>query len=60
VSSVILGARTEAQLIDNLGAAGWNLSPEQVARLDETSHLPRIYPYSHQRYFPQLSDAVVL
>lgn len=60
VSSVILGARTEAQLIDNLGAAGWNLSPEQVARLDEISHLPRIYPYSHQRYFPQLSDAVVL
>src|SRR5690606_2216340 len=39
VSSVILGARTEAQLIDNLGAAGWNLSPEQVARLDEISHL---------------------
>lgn len=60
VSSVILGARTEAQLLDNLGALGWNLDADQVARLDRVSHRSRIYPYSHQRFFPQLSDAVVL
>lgn len=60
VSGVILGARTEAQLIDNLGAAGWQLSPDQIARLDKVSHQRRIYPYSHQRFFSHLSDAVVL
>lgn len=60
VSGVIIGARSEDQLIDNLGAASWQLNPEQLARLDKVSHRPRIYPYSHQRYFPKLSDAAVL
>jgi len=49
VSSVIVGARTEAQLRDNLGAVGWSLTPEQVRRLDEASARPPIYPYWHQR-----------
>jgi aryl-alcohol dehydrogenase-like predicted oxidoreductase len=48
VVNVILGARNEEQLKDNLGAVGWNLSPEQVARLDDASAVPRIYPYWHQ------------
>lgn len=60
VSGVIIGARSEDQLIDNLGAASWQLNPEQLARLDKVSHRPRIYPYSHQRYFPELSDAAAL
>jgi len=51
VSSVIIGARDEQQLRDNLGAAGWNLSPEQVARLDEASTMTPAYPYWHQRGF---------
>jgi aryl-alcohol dehydrogenase-like predicted oxidoreductase len=51
VASVIIGARNEEQLLDNLGATGWNLSPEQVARLDEVTETDTIYPYWHQRGF---------
>lgn len=45
VSSVILGARTMAQLDDNLGAAALDLTPEEVAALDAASVLPELYPY---------------
>lgn len=48
VSSVILGARNEEQLIENLGSTGWNLTKEQVRYLDEASSTPPIYPYWHQ------------
>jgi len=51
VTSVIFGARNEEQLRANLGAVGWNLSAEQVARLDAASVIPPIYPYWHQRGF---------
>lgn len=51
VSSVIIGARTEEQLRENLGAAGWNLTAEQVARLDEVSEQYPTYPYWHQSGF---------
>ena len=49
VSSVVIGARTEAQLRENLGAAGWTLDAEHVRRLDEVSDRRPIYPYWHQR-----------
>ncbi|MBL8691584.1 MAG: aldo/keto reductase [Rhodospirillaceae bacterium] len=49
ISSVVIGARNEAQLKDNLGAADFTLSPEQVKRLDEVSERPIAYPYWHQR-----------
>ncbi|MGY4401341.1 aldo/keto reductase [Bradyrhizobium sp. USDA 3315] len=45
VSSVIIGARDEAQLRDNLGAVGWWLSPDQIARLDRASAVMPAYPY---------------
>jgi aryl-alcohol dehydrogenase-like predicted oxidoreductase len=48
VSSIVFGARTEEQLRQNLGAVGWNLTAEQVARLDAASQKERIYPYWHQ------------
>ncbi|MCS6777467.1 MAG: aldo/keto reductase [Chloroherpetonaceae bacterium] len=48
VSTVIIGARNEQQLRENLGAVGWNLTPEQVARLDAASARPPAYPYWHQ------------
>jgi aryl-alcohol dehydrogenase-like predicted oxidoreductase len=48
VSSVIIGARDEEQLRQNLGAFGWNLTPEQVAKLDVASKRPAAYPYWHQ------------
>jgi aryl-alcohol dehydrogenase-like predicted oxidoreductase len=48
VASVIVGARNEEQLRQNLGAVGWNLSAEQVATLDRASATPKPYPYWHQ------------
>ncbi|MGH7922245.1 MAG: aldo/keto reductase [Candidatus Dormibacteraceae bacterium] len=48
VSSVIVGARTLAQLEDNLLAAGWELTPEEVRRLDRVSARPLPYPFWHQ------------
>ncbi|HEV8692851.1 MAG TPA: aldo/keto reductase [Lysobacter sp.] len=45
VSTVLIGARNEAQLRDNLGAVGWSLSPEQMAALDEASRVTPPYPY---------------
>ena len=51
VSSVIVGARNEEQLRQNLGAVGWNLSPDQVARLDAASERPKPYPYWQQASF---------
>ena len=51
VSSVIVGARNEEQLRQNLGAVGWNLTAEQVAALDKASDREPVYPYWHQRKF---------
>jgi aryl-alcohol dehydrogenase-like predicted oxidoreductase len=45
VSTVIIGARNEAQLKDNLGAVGWLLTPEQMRRLDAASATTPAYPY---------------
>jgi aryl-alcohol dehydrogenase-like predicted oxidoreductase len=53
VSTVIVGARNEAQLRQNLGAVGWNLTAAQVAALDAASATPMPYPYWHQ---VQLAD----
>jgi len=53
VASVIVGARNEEQLQQNLGAVGWTLTPEQVARLDEASTVALPYPYWHQRGFTE-------
>ena len=44
VSTVIIGARNEQQLRDNLAAASFTLTPEQVARLDEASEPQVAYP----------------
>jgi aryl-alcohol dehydrogenase-like predicted oxidoreductase len=51
VDTVILGARNEEQLRDNLAAATWQLTSEEMARLDEVSALPEPYPYWHQHKF---------
>jgi aryl-alcohol dehydrogenase-like predicted oxidoreductase len=51
VSTVIVGARDEEQLRQNLDSATWNLSAEQVARLDAASSVARAYPYWHQAQF---------
>ncbi len=51
VSSVVIGARDETQLKDNLGAVGWSLTLEQVAKLDAASAVTPVYPYWHQTQF---------
>ncbi|MEZ0275195.1 MAG: aldo/keto reductase, partial [Roseimicrobium sp.] len=51
VSTVIIGARNEEQLRQNLGAVGWNLTKEQVAKLDAASAVQLTYPYWHQAFF---------
>ena len=48
VASAVIGARTEAQLADNLAAAELKLSHEERARLDQVSAPPLLYPYWHQ------------
>lgn len=53
VSSLIIGARNEEQLRQNLGAVGWNLTADQVAKLDAASDKPKIYPYWHQTGFEE-------
>lgn len=53
IATVIIGARDEHQLRDNLGAVGWSLTAEQVAKLDQASAVPRIYPYWHQAGFSE-------
>jgi aryl-alcohol dehydrogenase-like predicted oxidoreductase len=49
VSTIIFGARNEQQFRENLGAVGWSLTPDQVARLDDASAVEAAYPYWHQR-----------
>jgi aryl-alcohol dehydrogenase-like predicted oxidoreductase len=51
VSSVIIGARNEEQLRQNLAAEPWSLSPEQISKLDQASQRRPIYPYWHQQQF---------
>jgi len=53
VSTVIIGARNEEQLRQNLGSTGWNLTKEQVATLDAASSITPAYPYWHQRGFAE-------
>jgi len=53
VSTVVIGARNEEQLKQNLGAVGWNLSKEQVAKLDAASAKTFAYPYWHQQGFAE-------
>jgi aryl-alcohol dehydrogenase-like predicted oxidoreductase len=49
VTSVVIGARTDAQLADNLAAVHLELSEGDVARLEKVSRPPLLYPYWHQR-----------
>jgi aryl-alcohol dehydrogenase-like predicted oxidoreductase len=59
VANVIIGARNEEQLRQNLGAVGWNLTPDQIAKLDKASDVTLPYPYWHQRGFTERNPAPV-
>ncbi|CCK24581.1 dimethylsulfoxide reductase chain B [Streptomyces davaonensis JCM 4913] len=61
VSSVIIGARNEEQLRQNLGAVGWSLTPDQMAKLDAASTRTAPYPYfpyQRQEGFARLNPPV--
>jgi len=60
VSNIIIGARNEEQLQQNLGAVGWNLTKDQVKKLDAASNVPPVYPYWHQRSNPEFNTAADL
>lgn len=62
VASVIIGARNEEQLRQNLGAVGWTLSPDQIAALDAASAVAAPYPhfpYQRQEGFARLNPPLV-
>ncbi len=59
VVNIVIGARNEEQLRDNLGAVGWNLTADQMARLDEVSHRHPVYPYWHQMGFDSINPPPV-
>ena len=61
VSSIIIGARNEEQLRQNLGAVGWKLTTEQIAKLDAASAVTAPYPhfpYRRQEGFARLSPPI--
>jgi aryl-alcohol dehydrogenase-like predicted oxidoreductase len=59
VATLIIGARNEEQLRQNLGAVGWSLTAAQLAKLGAASATALAYPYWHQRAFPELNPAPV-
>jgi len=56
IATLIIGARNEKQLVENLGAIGWQLSAAQIATLDAASDVSPAYPVWHQRGFPMLNE----
>jgi aryl-alcohol dehydrogenase-like predicted oxidoreductase len=60
VANIIIGARDEEQLRQNLGAVGWNLTDKQIARLNAASQVTPIYPYWHQRQFAERNPLAAL
>ena len=62
VSSVIIGARNEEQLRQNLGAVGWSLTADQMKKLDAASEVTAPYPYfpyRRQEAFARLNPPAV-
>ncbi|MGO4778891.1 aldo/keto reductase, partial [Lysobacter sp. 2RAB21] len=59
VATVVIGARNEEQLKQNLGAVGWNLTAGQVAKLDAASATAKAYPYWHQSGFGERNPSPV-
>jgi len=51
VASIIVGARTDEQLLDNLAAATWSLTDDEIVRLDKASATRQRYPYSHHTFY---------
>ena len=59
ISTLIIGARNEEQLRQNIAATGWELTKEQIAKLDAATEVPLTYPYWHQRQFEERNPRAV-
>jgi aryl-alcohol dehydrogenase-like predicted oxidoreductase len=59
IATLVIGARNEEQLKQNLGAVGWNLTPEQMKTLNDASAFTPTYPYWHQRGFKERNPSPV-
>jgi aryl-alcohol dehydrogenase-like predicted oxidoreductase len=59
VANVIIGARNEEQLKQNLGSVDWKLTPAQIAKLDAASETTKTYPYWHQADFTERNPSPV-
>lgn len=59
VSNIVVGARNETQLKQNLGAIGWHLTKEQIKKLDDASRYHPVYPYWHQMGFEEINPTPV-
>lgn len=59
VVNIVLGARNEEQLKQNLGAVGWDLTKQQITKLDEASRRHVVYPYWHQKDFQERNPSPV-
>lgn len=59
VCNVIIGARDEKQLLENIGALGWSLNETQIRQLDMVSQQKQAYPYWHQRQFENRNPSPV-
>ena len=59
VATIVIGARDETQLKQNLGSIGWTLDPEHLAKLDAASETTLAYPYWHQRGFEERNPRAV-
>jgi aryl-alcohol dehydrogenase-like predicted oxidoreductase len=59
VCNIVIGARNEAQLKENLGAVGWSMTRDQIGRLDAVSSRPPAYPYWHQMGFDAINPKPV-
>jgi aryl-alcohol dehydrogenase-like predicted oxidoreductase len=59
VSTIVIGARNEEQLKQNLGAVGWSLNDAEMARLDKVSAAQAAYPYWHQAWNPHINPPLI-
>lgn len=59
IANIVIGARNEEQLKQNLGALGWNLTKEQVTKLDAASYRTPAYPYWHQLNSQEINPRLV-
>jgi len=55
IANLVIGARNEEQLKQNLAAVGWNLTTDQIKKLDTASNIDPVYPYWHQRQDTKLN-----